>query len=250
MAEPPRRRNIRIVLRYDGSAYFGWQRQPDMPTVQARVEQAVESVTGAATDVHASGRTDAGVHALAQVANFHTDTRLAPPDLQRALNANLPADIAVCQAEDVAEEFHARFSARRKTYFYQLHVGRLRDPFRVRHSLALPTTPDLDRMRQAARQLIGRHDFRSFATAGHLKEDTVRELHALRVVRVRGGLRVFATANGFLQHMVRTLVGGLVRVGSGRDEPERMAEILRACDRKEAPPALPAHGLFLWRVDY
>lgn len=243
-------RTVKLVLAYDGAAYQGWQRQPDRPTVQGAVEAAILSVTHAKTGVHGSGRTDAGVHALGQVCHFATACALPSETLVRALNANLPEDIAVRSAADVPSTFHARYSAVRKTYFYQVHVDPLRDPLRRRGAYRLREAPDIAAMRRAAKNLVGRRDFRSFATDTAAEADTVRTLHALRVVRTVDGLRIFATANGFLQHMVRALAGCLIRVGTGRDAPEESARVVAACDRSAAPAALPAHALFLWRVDY
>lgn len=243
-------RTIRLVLRYDGAAYHGWQRQPGLDTIQARLEQAVLQVTGEAAAVHASGRTDAGVHALGQVAHFNTASALPPQVLLRALNASLPEDVAVVESAEAAPGFHARFLARRKTYVYQFVVGRVRDPLWCRYACSVWTPPDLDAMRAAARELVGRHDFRSFAREGSRKVDTVRTVSALRLFRWSRGIRLFATADGFLQHMVRTLAGTLLAAGTGRIGAGDAARILAAADRRAAPAALPAHGLFLWRVDY
>jgi len=246
----PALRTLRLTLAYDGAAYQGWQRQPGRPTVQAAVEEAVRAVTGARRAVHASGRTDSGVHALAQVAHLRTECRLAAETLIRALNANLPGDIVVRRIEDAPPGFHARHHARRKTYFYQFHVAPERHPFWRRFALHLRAMPDVDAMRQAAAILQGRHDFRSFVTNGRDQEDAVRTLYALRVQRTRSGLRVFATADGFLQHMVRALAGLIMRVGTGRESLGGVADILAARDRCAAPASLPPHGLFLWKVEY
>lgn len=243
-------RTLKLTLAYDGRGYFGWQRQPNRPTIQQAVESAVASVTGERAIVHGSGRTDAGVHALGQVAHLVTGTRLPAEQLLRALNANLPQDIAVREIAEMQEGFHARHHARRKTYFYQFHVDANRDPLWRDRAVHLRRWPDLGTMRQAARVLTGRHDFRSFVTEAAAGEDTVRELFRLHIQRNPRGLRVFVTGSGFLRHMVRSLVGLLIRVGTGREELARVESIVAARDRSAAPAALPAYALFLWRVDY
>ncbi len=244
------RRTFKLTLAYDGAAYQGWQRQPDCATIQERVEAAVRAVTGEEAAVTASGRTDAGVHALGQVA--HVCARWRPPAeaLLRALNANLPQDIAVRRVEEAPAGFHARRDARRKTYFYQVFIGPERHPFWRRCALHLRLPPDVRAMRAAAAMLTGRHDFRSFVVNAGERANTVRTLFSLRVLEARCGLRIFACANGFLQHMVRALAGLLLQVGRGRESPAGVREILAARDRARAPASLPPHGLFLWKVDY
>ena len=243
-------RTLKLILSYDGQGYFGWQRQPNRPTIQHAVESAVLSVTGQKTIVHGSGRTDAGVHAIGQVAHLLTNTQLPAEQLLRALNANLPQDIAVRHVADMPDGFHARHRARRKTYFYQFYVGPDRNPLCRDRAVHLRRWPDLGALRQAAQELVGRHDFRSFVTEAAAEEDTVRELFRMRVLRNSHGLRIFVTGDGFLRHMVRSLVGLLMRVGAGQEELSRVREILAARDRSAAPAALPAQALFLWRVDY
>lgn len=244
-------RIVRLLLRYDGTAYSGWQRQADRPTVQAAIEDALATILAGETPVvHGSGRTDAGVHALGQVAHFETSSRLDAPTIRRALNARLPHDVAVAGACDERPGFHARFSAVRKTYVYRFAVGDSVDPFLRGHALHLFRRPDVAAMRAVASALVGRHDFRSFCAEARDREDTVRTLFALRVREGRHDLRVFATADGFLQHMVRALAGALLKAGRGDLSVDRAREILAAGDRPRAPAALPAHGLYLWKVDY
>lgn len=243
-------RRVLLVLEYDGANYHGWQRQAVVPSIQAVVEDTLATIVGETVVVHASGRTDAGVHALGQVAHFDTLSRLPAVVIARALNARLPEDVAVVRAADAVPEFHARFSAKRKTYCYQLHVAPYESPFFRRHFAHVFRAPDVAAMRLAAARLVGRHDFRSFAAEMHSIEDTVRTIHALRVLRIPSGLRIFATGDGFLMHMVRTIAGTLLKVGLGKLAPEEVSTILAARDRRLAPSALPARGLFLWRVDY
>lgn len=243
-------RRVKLVLQYDGTDYHGWQRQAAVPTIQAVVEDTLATIVSETLVVHASGRTDAGVHALGQVAHFDTRSRLPASTIVRAMNARLPPDIAVVAAEDAAPTFHARFSVKRKTYCYQFHVAPYESPFFRRYFQHVFRAPKVERMRAAAAQLVGTHDFRSFAAEMASIEDTVRTLHSLRVFRLKSGIRVFATGSGFLMHMVRTLAGTLVKVGLEKLPVESVGEILAARDRRRAPAAMPPHGLFLWRVDY
>ena len=246
----PARRRIRLVLQYDGTEFHGWQRQAELRTIQAAVEDTLATIVGEPTIVHASGRTDAGVHALGQVAHFETTSRLPAETFKRALNARLPHDVAVARSTDAALDFHARFSAVRKTYCYQFHLGDYEHPFRRRYYLHQWRALDIGAMRAAARQLVGTHDFKSFAAQAVDREDTVRTVYALRVLPIRQGVRVFATGSGFLQHMVRALAGLLLKIGRHKLDIQDAGRILAAKDRREAPSALPAHGLFLWKVDY
>jgi tRNA pseudouridine38-40 synthase len=244
------RHRVKLVLRYDGGDFRGWQRQADVRTVQAVVEDTLASVVSERVVVHASGRTDAGVHALGQVAHFDTESRLSPETIARAMNARLPDDVAVVSAAAVAADFHARFDVWRKTYCYQLHVAKVECPFHRRFFAHVHRELDVAAMRAAARLLLGRHDFRSFAAEAHDIEDCVRTLFALRVLHIPSGLRIFATGDGFLMHMVRNVAGTLLKVGLNKIAVAEVATILAARDRRLAPPALSPAGLFLWRVEY
>lgn len=246
----PGLRRVKLVLQYDGTEYHGWQRQAAVPTIQAVVEDTLATIVSEQRVVHASGRTDAGVHALGQVAHFDTRSRLPASTIVRAMNARLPPDIAVASAEYAAPNFHARYSAKRKTYCYQFHVAPYESPFFRRYFEHVFRAPKIERMRAAAAQLVGTHDFRSFAAEMSSVEDTVRTLFALRVFRLKSGIRVFASGSGFLMHMVRTLAGTLLKVGLEKLPVEVVGDILEARDRRRAPAAMPPHGLFLWRVDY
>jgi tRNA pseudouridine38-40 synthase len=248
LAEPLR--TVKLIVAYDGTAFRGWQRQASERTIQATLEATLATIIGEMVTVHGSGRTDAGVHALRQVAHFTTRSRLDAPAIRRALNARLPADVAIVAADDAEAGFHARFAARRKTYAYRFVHGDHVDPFRRHHAHSLFHRPDVAAMREAARRLVGRHDFRSFATEADSVADTVRTLYALRVRERKRDIAVIASGNGFLQHMVRSLAGLLLEVGRGKLSPADAERILHARDRRAAPAALPARGLFLVRVDY
>lgn len=241
---------IKLTLEYDGSAYAGWQRQPNRPTIQEAIETAVERVSGIKVPVIGAGRTDAGVHALGQVASFHVEHPLPPRNWVRALNAHLPASITVLAAELMPDTFHARYSARGKLYEYRI-VNRPERPaidrfycWHVRHPL------DDIRMNDAAARLIGAHDFSSFQTQPTDNENPICHLHHLAVMRRGNHITIEAYADRFLKQMVRSIVGTLVDVGLGKRLPETIQSILEARDRSFAGKTAPPEGLFLVRVDY
>lgn len=248
MINSPRR--IALLVAYRGERYQGFQRQPGGPTVQQALEEAWSSVTGETTVVHGSGRTDAGVHAWGQVAHFASFRSLRSGQVREALNAYLPEDIVVRAAVEVGPEFHARMSAIGKHYIYRVDLGEVRPVLSAECSHWHRGALDVPAMRAAARHLVGRHDFASFAASGRPVRDTVRTLSDLRIRPVRGGLVVHAAGNGFLYKMVRNLVGTLLEIGRGRRAPEWAAAVLEARDRRRAGATAPAHGLVLWRVRY
>jgi tRNA pseudouridine38-40 synthase len=245
---------LKLTLAYDGGAYAGWQVQPDKPTVQGTLEAALRQITQETIRVTAAGRTDAGVHALGQVVGFATATRLSNADLQRALNAVLPADIAVLSLEDASEGFHATRDAVAKRYRYQIHNGRTPSVFDRHFAWHYPQPLDAPAMHEAGQALVGRHDFSSFETAGSERPDSIRTIHELSVAR--GGeelserVTVEVAGDGFLYNMVRTIVGTLVDVGVGARDVNWPAAVLAACDRREAGQTAPPHGLFLVNVSY
>jgi tRNA pseudouridine38-40 synthase len=242
---------LRLDIAYDGTSYHGWQSQPPpRQTVQGEVEAALARITGSSVRVIGAGRTDAGVHALGQVAVAPLVTHLTLPVLHKALNAVLPDDIRITGVQWVGPDFHPQHHAIEKTYFYQIHVGPYVPPFRRTccHHSRVPL--DLAAMREAARSLVGSHDFRSFTTQAHTKRNTVRCVRRIWITHIPGGLRVFVTANGFLYNMVRAFVGALLKVGDGSLAPDALQGIRDAKDRRAAPPNAPPHGLFLWRVCY
>ena len=243
-------RNVRFLVAYDGSRFFGWQRQDGFETIQQELEEAFEALAGSAVVVHGAGRTDTGVHARAQVANAHVDTRLDDHQLVHALNAHLPVGITVRRLETCSSDFHARFAARGKRYAYFLSTDSTRPPFapELCHWMRVPL--DLEAMRQAALAFTGTQDFSALASAGSPRHDNVRTLRPVRLVVRRRMLGFVVQGNGFLYNMVRTLAGTLLEVGRGRMAPERVAEILASRDRRLAGPTAPAAGLWLLRVLY
>ena len=246
-------RCLKLTLAYDGTAYAGWQKQPGCSTVQGTLEKALARVTGERIVPVASGRTDAGVHALAQVVSLSAETQLAHDVLQRALNANLPQDIAVLDVAPAPEGFHAIRDTRSKRYRYVIQDGGVRDVFARLYTWHVYKPLCLEDMQGAARVLLGRHDFASFQAAGSQRKTTVRTITHLDVVRAPAELgsriTIEVEADGFLYNMVRNIVGTLVEIGRGERPPQEMAEILAARDRKVAGMTAPPHGLFLIKVE-
>ena len=249
---------IKLTLAYDGTAYAGWQVQPDRTTVQGVLEAAIERITGEAVRTLASGRTDAGVHALGQVVGFRTETKLLPEILVRALNAELPFDVAVLDAQQVADDFHPIRDAIRKRYRYVIHDGPVRDVFSRYYAWQVKQPLDAEAMRRAAAGLLGSHDFSSFESAGAPRQDSIRTITDIQVSRNGAGqggaenhiITVEVEADGFLYNMVRAIVGTLVEVGRGAQSESWPAEAMLAKDRSKAGPTVPPQGLFLVRVDY
>jgi tRNA pseudouridine38-40 synthase len=247
-------RTFKLVLAYDGTNYSGWQAQQGHLTLQGTLEAALARITGETFRVTGSGRTDAGVHAEAQVVSFRSETRLAPDVLQRALNAELPRDMAVLEVSHAADDFHARRSARGKRYRYQLEDGPVRHVFERQYVWHYRTRLDHSAMHRAAQSLVGTNDFSSFETSGSPRESSVRTVLEITVARGQGRgegrLDLEIEADGFLYNMVRTIVGTLVEVGRGERDDTWPAQVLAARDRKQAGQTAPPQGLFLIRVDY
>jgi tRNA pseudouridine38-40 synthase len=240
-------RNLRLLLEYDGTDFSGWQKQPDVRTVQGTVEAAVATVCRQLVGVRGCARTDAGVHALGYVANFHVESEHTASRLVIALNACLPEDVAVVSAQEVADDFHARFSALSRRYVYRIATTPTavlrRFSYHTHHYL------DVERMRAAAGHLAGRHDFTSFTPVTNDK-DPVCNLMELSVAEEDRYILVFAESDRFLYNMVRTLAGTLMDVGRGRIEPEQMPDILGKRDRRAAGPTAAACGLTLLSARY
>jgi tRNA pseudouridine38-40 synthase len=244
-------RNIKLIIEYDGTAYNGWQRQADVPTVQQVLEDTLSRIVNAKVALVASSRTDTGVHALNQVANFRTATALPLRNLHLGVNSLLPADIVVKEMSDVDWEFHSQFHARSKIYHYRIFNNPVRTALERNRCWHVRTPLDVDAMNRAAAVLLGTHDFNSFCAAQCEVEDRVRTVTAARFEREEGGRIVFRIeADGFLRHMVRNIVGTLVDIGKGATPGEGLVRILAARNRREAGPAAPAGGLFLVEVRY
>lgn len=245
--------NYKIVLQYEGTRYNGWQKQGNTAnTIQGKLEQVLERMAGHPVDVHGSGRTDAGVHAMGQVANFHLQKEWEPGQIVSYLNRYLPEDITILQAERVPERFHSRLQAIEKVYRYQIETGEKRNVFQRRMQYGLGEALDIPMMQKAAGLLCGTHDYRSFCGNPRMKKSTIRTVRAITVNQEPGTSLVIMTfwGDGFLQHMVRILTGTLIEVGQGKRQPRQMLHILEARDRKMAGFTAPAEGLCLIKVEY
>ncbi len=243
--------NYRITIQYDGTRYHGWQSLNSTDeTIQGKLTEVLSRMAGETVTVIGSGRTDAGVHARGQVANFCVKDVWNTEDIQDYLNRYLPEDIAVIQTEKVGERFHSRYQAKSKTYLYRIHTGRIPEVFERRYVYDYQTPLDAARMRQAAELLVGTHDFCSFCGNKKMKKSTVRTLYRVFIEESEQELRLFYTGDGFLQNMVRILTGTLIEIGDGRREPEEITEIFEARDRARAGYTAPACGLTLLEVVY
>jgi tRNA pseudouridine38-40 synthase len=243
-------RNIKLVIAYDGTDFSGWQRQPDRRTVQQVLEESIAALTGSMPATNASGRTDAGVHAMGQVVHFLTASEHSTEVIAKALNAKLPPDIRVLSAEDKPQAFHCTLDARSKRYRYVIDNGRIADPFSLRYAWHVYPPLDEHAMRRAGQALVGRHDFRSFETNWPNRTSSVRTIFALDVSREGDRVWVEVEADGFLYNMVRAIAGTLVVVGSGRRPESFPGEAMEAMSRSRAGPTAPPQGLFLFRVHY
>jgi tRNA pseudouridine38-40 synthase len=249
-------RTLKLTLAYDGTNYVGWQRQDNGLSIQQVIEEAFVPLVGAGTTagrapaVVGAGRTDAGVHALGQVASVNVDSDLAADVVQRALNVRLPLDVRVVGVEDAALGFHARSEAAGKTYRYRVATAPVLSPFDRLYAFHGPGPHDVSAMRAAAARLVGRHDFASFQTTGSWPLDTVRTIRRLEVRETVGELEIEIEGDGFLRHMVRAIAGTLLEIGLGQREPEAIAGVIAARDRQAAGRTLPAQGLTLVTVRY
>ena len=241
---------FKLVVEYDGTAYAGWQRQPDQPTVQAAIEDVIQRVVQIHVPVTGAGRTDAGVHALGQVVSFRSDKALSEAEWLRALNGLLPQDICVRSVETVAEDFHARFSAREKQYEYRILNRSDRSALDRDRAWHIRGRLDLDAMREGANLLVGRHDFSSFQGHPTDTDNPVCDLRTLSIIQDQDLIRIEARADRFLKQMIRAVVGTLVEVGQGKRTPQSVKDILEAKDRRSAGLTAPAHGLYLVQVIY
>jgi tRNA pseudouridine38-40 synthase len=241
---------VKLTLEYDGTAYAGWQRQPDQPTVQAAVEAAIAGVTQINTPVIGAGRTDAGVHAMGQVASFHINRDMTPREWTRALNAHLPKSIVVRSVALMPNTFHARHSAKGKLYEYRILNRPDRPAVERAYCWHIHQPLDDAAMNQAGLVLIGSHDFSSFQTQPTDNDDPICHLQQFTVFREGDRLRIEAYADRFLKQMIRSIVGTLAEVGLHKRQPDRLKHILDARDRSAAGKTAPPQGLFLVRVDY
>jgi tRNA pseudouridine38-40 synthase len=255
-------RTLKLTLEYDGTNYVGWQRQPGGVSIQSLLEDALARFEGKPVTVHGAGRTDAGVHALGQVASVRMEAAHEPATVQRALNAVLPPDVRVLTVEEAPEDFHARFHSRGKTYEYRIVNAPFVSAFTYRYAWHVPGRLDVEAMRGGASMLVGRHDFAAFQGTGTEVHSTERTLTALDVIEQlldhapavsrsrHRALTLRFAGEGFLRHMVRNITGTLVEVGLGRWPAEHVRTILEGRDRSRAGTSAPPAGLFLVRVHY
>ena len=242
--------NVKITVDYLGTAYHGWQIQSGHDTVQGRLEEAVSKLTGQAVPVLGSGRTDAGVHAIGQVANFEIEDNGRSYNFVKGLNHFLPQDIRVLDACEVPSDFHARFSAKRKTYVYLIYEGITDRSIYLNRAMRVNGALDVDKMNEVASVLLGEHDFASFMSSGSPVKSTVRNLFELSAEREDGLIKITATANGFLYNMVRRLASCLIKAGKGELSKNQVEQILLSKDALLIKDIVPACGLYLKSVEY
>lgn len=244
-------KNYRIILQYDGSRYDGWQKQGNTElTIQGKIEGVLERMAGKRVEVIGSGRTDAGVHALAQTANFHADVSMNEQEITAYLNEYLPEDLSVIKLDTVSDRFHSRLNVKEKTYLYRIETADRKQVFERKYIYGLGKGLDGKAMREAAAYLTGEHDFKSFCSSQRMKKSTVRNLKSISIEEKGSRFFLRFTGDGFLYHMVRILTGTLIEVGLGKRSPQDMVSILDAKNRQAAGFMAPAAGLFLEEVRY
>ena len=243
-------KNFKLTISYDGSRYSGWERQPGRDTIQGKLETVLSRMADAEVNVIGAGRTDAGVHARAMVANCYLETELQPDEIRNYMNRYLPEDIRVIDAKEVPERFHSRLSAVRKTYAYYVETADRKCVFERKYVYGLGRELDIPAMEKAAGYLLGEHDFKSFCSNKRMKKSTVRRMDQIGI-HTDGTKVVFTyTGNGFLYNMVRILTGTLLEVGLGKRRPEEMTAVLEARNREAAGATAPPEGLLLMQVEY
>ncbi len=243
-------RNIKLVIEYDGKSFNGWQKQPNKLNIQGEIEKAIEEITGEKIDLIASGRTDAGVHSLGQVANFKTNSTIDVEKIPYAINSKLKKSIVIKSAEEVPERFHSRYSVHSKTYRYTINNSKFGTALYRDMEYHFPIELDEKKMQKAAKFFEGEHDFKAFKASGTSSKSSVRTIYKATVERKEDRVIIELTGNGFLYNMVRIIAGTLIDVGIGKIKPEEVKEIIEKKERKNAGKTLPARGLCLLEVDY
>ena len=244
-------RNIKLVIEYDGKEFNGWQKQPTKLNIQGEIERAIKQITGEEVDLTASGRTDAGVHALGQVANFKTNSNIPIEKIPIALNSNLKKSIIIKSAEEVEERFHSRLNCKRKTYRYIINNSRYGTAIYRNLEMHIPMKLNIQKMQEAVKYFEGEHDFKAFKASGTSSKSSVRTIYKAEVIDA-GNERIYIelTGSGFLYNMVRIISGTLVEVGLGKIEPSEMQTIIESQKRENAGKTLPPQGLYLVNVEY
>lgn len=246
-------RNIKLLIEYDGSRYDGWQRlgQESNPrTIQGKIEQVLCRMTGEDIKITGSGRTDAGVHAYGQVANFHTCTDMSCDQIHKYMNRYLPEDIGIIAVSDVDHRFHSRLNAVSKKYLYRIITDDMPCVFERKYVYRCPCSLNIEAMRQAASLLEGRHDFKAFSSVKRTKKSTVREIYSIDIYSCEREIRMMFHGNGFLYNMVRIMAGTLIEVGMGKRSPGEITDILEGRNREYAGMTAEPQGLFLYEVEY
>lgn len=245
------RGNYKLTIAYDGSRYYGWEHQPNTEmTIQGKLENVLSLMVGTPVEVIGAGRTDAGVHARAMIANVFLDTDMSAEEIRDYMNRYLPDDICINDVKKAGERFHSRYNALGKTYCYTCYIGDTKPVFDRKYVYALDGKPDIEAMKKAAEILKGEHDFASFCSNPRMKKSTVRRVDRIDIVQKGDYLTFTYHGTGFLQHMVRILTGTLLEVGYGKRAPESMAELIEARSRSLAGATAPAQGLCMMKVDY
>lgn len=243
-------RNVKLTIEYDGTNYCGWQKQNNEKTIQEEIEKAIYKAVGEVVEVIGSSRTDAGVHARGMVANFKTNATIPFDKFKYAINDKLPDDIAIIESEEVSEDFHARYDSKGKTYCYSI-INRQQKPAIGRNYVYhFKWNLDIEKMREACKYFIGKHDFKAFRSLGSSVKTTERTIKELYIESEGEKINIFITADGFLYNMVRIIVGTLLKVGRGKIPVEDIEKIILLGDRKKAGPCVPAQGLILEKVYY
>ena len=244
-------RNIKLTIEYDGKDFNGWQKQPDKLNIQGTIEKAIEAVTGEKVELNASGRTDAGVHAIGQVANFKTNSKIPTEKIPIALNTKLKKTIRIIKAEEVEERFHSRLSCKRKTYRYVINNSEFSSALYRNFECHIPQKLDIEKMEKASKYFEGEHDFKAFKASGMSSKSSRRTIYNASVYkREDGRICIQLTGNGFLYNMVRIIAGTLIEVGLGKIKPEEITKIIEEGKRENAGKTMPPYGLFLVKVEY
>ena len=243
-------RNIKLTIEYDGKCYNGWQKQPNKLNIQGEIEKAIYNITKEEVELIGSGRTDAGVHALGQVANFKTNSQISIEKLPLAINSQLKNSIVIKRAEEVDERFHSRYNAKHKTYRYIINNSKCGTAIYRNLEYSYPFELDAQKMQQAAKYFEGEHDFKAFKSSGTSSKNSVRTIYKAIVKKEGEKIIIELTGNGFLYNMVRIISGTLLDVGLGKIKPEEIPEIIESKDRQRAGKTLPSHGLYLVEVKY
>lgn len=243
-------RNIKLTIEYDGKCYNGWQKQPNKLNIQGEIERAIYNITKEEVDLIGSGRTDAGVHALGQVANFKTNSQISIEKIPLAINSQLKNSIVIKEAEEVNERFHSRYNAKRKTYRYIINNSKCGTAIYRNLEYSYPFKLDAEKMKQASKYFEGEHDFKAFKSSGTSSKNSVRTIYKAIVKQEGEKIIIELTGNGFLYNMVRIISGTLLDVGLGKIQPEEIPEMIESKDRQRAGKTLPAHGLYLVEVKY